>query len=94
MECAPNAEVIEQFAQVFPDKFVKALEALGRLSGFAEKREIDVNLTAQVSALSDSQLEDRVRKAAQKIGLDMPEIKILEHEPIAVEQAEGPSTSR
>jgi hypothetical protein len=83
MECTPNAEVIEKFAEVFPDKFVKALEALGRLSGYAEKREIDVNLTAQVSALSDSQLEDRVRRAAQKIGLDMPEIKVLEHEPIS-----------
>jgi hypothetical protein len=84
MECTPEMEVIEQFAERYPDRFVKALSDLGRLAGFAEKTQLDVTLTAQVSALSDSQLEDRLRQTAERLGIEMPEPKVLEHEPQSI----------
>lgn len=85
MECTPDVEVIEHFAEKYPDRFIRSMVELGKLSGFAEKSQIDVNLTAQVGALSDSQLEERLRQAAQRLGIDVPEMKVLELEAIKPE---------
>jgi hypothetical protein len=72
MECTPTPQTIMAFADKYPDRFIKAMTDLGRLSGFAEKRELDVNLSAQVHQMSDSQLEDKLRDAAYRLGIPLP----------------------
>lgn len=67
------------------------MKELGNLAGFADKTQIDVTLTHQIGQLSDSQLEDRMRQAAQRLGIHVPEIQMLELE--AVEPQSGETTS-
>lgn len=74
MECTPNPQTIMAFADKHPDRFINAMNSLGRLGGFAEKKEVDINLSAQVSRMSDSQVEDRFRDAAYKLGIPVPKL--------------------
>ena len=87
MECTPTPQTIMAFADRYPDRFIKAMHDLGRLGGFAEKKDIDINLSAQVRNMSDSQIEDQLRAIAYKMGaqlpsvLDVAAIEVLDPEP-------------
>lgn len=72
MECAPTPQTIMAFADKYPDRWTKAMLDLGRLGGFAEKKEIDFNFAAQVARMSDSQLEDQLREHAYRLGIPLP----------------------
>lgn len=72
MECAPTPQTIMAFADKYPDRWTKAMVDLGRLGGFAEKKEIDFNFAAQVARMSDSQLEDQLREQAYRLGIPLP----------------------
>jgi hypothetical protein len=72
MECLPTPQTIMAFADKYPDRWVKAMTDLGRLGGFADKKEIDFNFAAQVAGMSDSQLEDHLQEAAYRLGIPLP----------------------
>lgn len=72
MECAPSVQTILAFANKYPDRWTKALVDLGRLGGFAERKEIDVNFAAQVQRMSDSQLMDQIEQQAYRLGIPLP----------------------
>lgn len=72
MECIPTPQTIMAFADKYPDRWTKALLELGRLGGFADKQQLDVNFEMQVRSLSDSQLEDRLRDEAYRLGIPLP----------------------
>jgi hypothetical protein len=74
MECAPTPQTIMAFADKYPDRWTKALLDLGRLGGFAEKREIDISMEASIRNMSDSQIEDQLRDAAYKLGIPLPRL--------------------
>jgi hypothetical protein len=78
MECIPSVDRLEQFAEKYPDRYIRGLVDLGRLAGFADKTQIDMSLTTQIGTLSDSQLEDRLRKAAERLGVPLPNLPMLE----------------
>jgi len=79
LECAPTPEAVIAFADRWPDRYAASLVSLGKIAGFAERRELDISGTIDVSGLSDSQLEDRARQAAYALGIPMP--KAIELDP-------------
>ena len=76
MECAPTPQTVFAWAERYPDRWAKALTDLGRLGGFADKKELEVNMMAQITRMSDSQIEDKLREHAYKLGIPLP--KLLE----------------
>lgn len=66
-ECAPDPVDIIAFAERNPEKYIAALQSLGRLAGFTEKKEIDVDVHVHIRALSDSQLEDKLKQITHKL---------------------------
>ena len=92
MDCTPDQATLELFAEKYPDRFIKAMVELGRLAGYADKMQVDVNLTTKVQSLSDSQLEDRLRRNAERLGISVPPILSLEAETVPSEP-DSPSQS-
>jgi hypothetical protein len=43
-----------------PEKWAAATVALARIAGYAERREVDINVNLDVSKMSDSMLQDRL----------------------------------
>lgn len=74
MECAPTPQTIMAFADRYPDRWTKAMVDLGRLGGFADRKEIDLSLEANIRGMSDSQLEDRLSEAAYRLGIPLPKL--------------------
>ena len=74
MECTPTPQTIMAFADKYPDRFVKAMADLGRLGGFADKKEMDIGLSVRVKNMSDSQLEDQMRDIAYRMGIQLPRL--------------------
>lgn len=73
LECAPTAEAITEFADRWPDRYAASLLSIGKIAGFAERRELTADLTVRkVEDLSDSQLEDHLRQLAYDLGVPMP----------------------
>lgn len=66
-ECAPHPDDISAFAERSPDRYIAALQSLGRIAGFTEKKEIDVDVHVHIRALSDSQLEDKLKQVTTKL---------------------------
>lgn len=77
LESAPDAEAIADWAKKKPDLWAKAMGDLAKMSGFTEKQE--VLHTYRVENMSDSQLEDRARELAGRLGLQLPgEVKQID----------------
>ena len=74
MECAPTAEEVLAFAAKKPDAYIKAVSDLARMAGYTDKREVEVNLNLKLGAMSDSQLEDRMRELANTLNMELPQI--------------------
>lgn len=70
MECAPQAEDVISMAAKKPDVWVRGLSDLAKMSGFTDKQE--VIHTHRLDQMSDSQLEDQMRKLATSMGIDLP----------------------
>ena len=71
MECTPSRDAIEKFADQYPDRFIGAMAQLSRIAGFTERTE-SVTLHLDVSQLSDSQLEDKMREMQARMGNKTP----------------------
>lgn len=84
LECAPSAEDIQRMAHKSPDKWVTAMTQIARSGGFTDKTETDINMNVSVSKMSDSQLEDRMRKMAEQLGLPAPSDIYAEFEEVDV----------
>lgn len=76
LECSPTPEALLDFADRYPDRYASSLLSIGRIAGFAERREISADISGkiQVEHLSDSQLEDKLRELAYEIGIPVPKI--------------------
>jgi hypothetical protein len=69
LEQGPTAEEIRQFARKSPDKWATAISQMAKTAGFSERRE-NLNMSFNVSELSDSQLEDTINSIAQYMGIE------------------------
>jgi hypothetical protein len=69
LEAAPTIQDIEKLASRSPDKYIAALTQLARIGGFTEKTESTTNINLNVATMSDSQLEDELRKAQAELGI-------------------------
>lgn len=74
MECAPTPDEVLKFAAKKPDAYIKAVSDLARMAGYTDKREVEVNLNLKLGAMSDSQLEDRMRELASTLNMELPQI--------------------
>lgn len=70
--CAPSSAAITKLADAKPDVFVKAVSDLARISGYTDKREVEVNHRVKLETLSDSQLHDRAKALALELGMELP----------------------
>lgn len=70
LECGPSREDIEKFSAKYPDRYAGALRQLGQLGGYTEKRELNIDVNVNVRAMSDSQLQDRIRTLTQQLVID------------------------
>ena len=64
IESVPSEDALRAFARRNPDKWVTAIFAIQRMSGYTEKTEttVNMNLAVAVGRMSDSQLEDKLRE--------------------------------
>ena len=74
IECAPSIDSITRLAESHPEKFMVAVTSLSKVAGFSERRELAVDVTHNVKRMSDSQLEDRLRVLAQRLGMSLPQL--------------------
>ena len=72
LECSPDPQAIQKFAEKYPDRYAGAIRALAQIGGFSEKREVSVDVHVNIRQLSDSQLEDRMRQLNEQL-------KIIDH---------------
>jgi len=87
MECTPTPQTIMAFADKYPDRFIAAMSSLGKMGGFSERREIDVNMQQSVAKMSDSQLEDKLRDVAYRLSIPLPNIITLNARDISDDDA-------
>ena len=79
MECAPTVEDVLSLATRKPDIWVKGLTDLAKMGGFTEKQE--VIHSHRLDQMSDSQLEDQMRKIASAMGIELPPtFKTIDHQ--------------
>lgn len=64
LQAAPTGEAIRKWAEEKPHLFANALSTLGRLSGFAETKNINLSGSIDLTTMSDSQIEDRLKELA------------------------------
>lgn len=76
MGAAPSAAEIRKWAAEKPHLFANALSTLGRLAGFAENKNINISGSIDLSSMSDSQIEDRMKELLA-LGV-LPKDKIID----------------
>lgn len=79
LECAPTPNAVRQHANRNPHLYANALGHLGKLAGFADRREIEHTGKVDLHHLSDSELEDRLRASVTVDALGFP--RVIEHVP-------------
>jgi hypothetical protein len=67
IEMGPDPEAIQDFADAHPDRWANALATIGKLGGFTEKKEIEVDFNLNIRSMSDSQLEDKLAEIKREI---------------------------
>lgn len=70
MDCAPQPEDVISLASRKPDIWVKGLTDLAKMGGYTEKQE--VIHSHRLDQMSDSQLEDQMRRLAESMGVELP----------------------
>ena len=73
LECAPTTKALKAFANKYPEKWAKALSTLGTLSGYETKTETQTNIYTQINVLSDSQLEEELKKTLRQLSGELIE---------------------
>ena len=66
LQGAPRALDVRAQAERYPDRYVQALTQLARLAGYRDTH-VSVSVTADLSALSDVELEARVRELERQL---------------------------
>lgn len=69
IESGPSDQAIARMAEKWPEKWVQALVQLGRLAGFTDKTEATINVNVAIGSMSDSQLEDELRREMADLGI-------------------------
>lgn len=64
---APSDDALTRIAERNPDRWAQALAILGKLAGFSDKLEVQANVHAQLSSMSDSELEQRLRDLERQV---------------------------
>lgn len=80
LENMPSEEAIHQFANRYPDRYASALSNIGSLAGFSSKTEQTHNVNVNVGQMSDSQIEDELRRRMQALAVDGT-VERVEHKP-------------
>jgi hypothetical protein len=85
LDAFPSAEALEAFAEKYPDRYVTALGHIARVAGYTDKTESSINVNINVRAMSDSQLEDRLKQLAKQVEvpatvLDLEAVEVSPHE--------------
>jgi hypothetical protein len=81
-EGCPRPEDIRELATKSPEKWVQAMASLSKMAGFSEKTETDVSITVNYKSMSDSQIEDRLRSLADRVGLPTERLLTIKTEPL------------
>jgi hypothetical protein len=79
---SPSPEAIRELATKHPEKWVQAMASLSKMAGFSEKTETDVSITVNYKSMSDSQIEDRLRLLANRVGLPTERLLTIKTEPL------------
>jgi len=79
---------IKEFAETNPDKYAASLRNIATLGGFTEKMETQVDVNINIRALSDSQLEDRIKALQAATG----GTQIIDHQDIIPPNSKTPAT--
>ncbi len=61
LACQPTDDALVHHAEKNPDRWAQTLAIAARLAGFTDKLEVEGSLVHRVEALSDSQLDQRLR---------------------------------
>ena len=84
IEQGPTDDAIAAMAEKWPDKWVGSLVQLARIAGFTEKTESTVNVNVHIADMSDSQLEDEIKREMAELGILDAEFTELPAEPAEV----------
>jgi hypothetical protein len=84
-EC-PRPEDIRQLAEKDPQKWVQSMASLAKMAGYTDKTETSVDVTVNYKGLSDSQIEDRLRQLANRVGLPVNRLMTIQAEPLDPEK--------
>jgi hypothetical protein len=72
MNCAPDRDSLEAFAKRNPDRWIKGVADLARLSGYADK--IEIETTVNINLMSDSEVERKLLEITRM--LEAPAINV------------------
>lgn len=92
IESGPSDQAIARMAEKWPEKWVQALVQLGRLAGFTDKTEATINVNVAIGSMSDSQLEDELRREMADLGIieaDFAELPTANADETAIERSES-----
>ena len=98
LQASPSTEALAEFAERYPDKYITAMASLARISGYTEKTvSLNVDMTIDLTQLSDSQLEDRLRElqaraTPARVG-KRPTPKTIDITPSELEDEASPASS-
>ncbi len=87
-----SKETLDNWASKRPDQWVVAMATLAKVVGYAERREVDVAVSINVSAMSDSQLQEAIAGKMKQLGLDAR--KVIDVVPDVVTTGDDRETSQ
>jgi|SRR5262245_16245740 len=85
VELCPTREAVTALAETDPAKFIHALQSISKMAGFSERTETSVEVTHNYRTLSDSQIEDKLKQLADRLGL--PATKFLTIDATTLEES-------
>ena len=92
LENIPSETAIRVFAEKYPDRYVNAISNLGAIAGFTTKTEQTNNINVHVTGMSDSQLEDELKKRMSR--LDVTDRGPLIDGEVRAEEVKAPVLAR
>ena len=67
LQSAPTREAIESLAERSPDRYWQAVAIAAKLAGYSDKLEVEASVYAQVSTMSDAELQQAIENASQSL---------------------------
>lgn len=74
----PTDASLRAMATKKPDAYINSMIALARIAGFTEKQEMTHNININVAKMSDSQLEDHLKRLMHDNGMQVIEGEVVE----------------